>query len=471
MHTRRFLAMAFSAILAAVSLAGCNRGNNQSQSSAPGSTASSAASSVSSEAVSTGAGQVYFFNFKPEQDEAYQQIAVEYTEKTGVPVTVTTAASGTYEQQLRSEIAKSDAPTIFQVNGPVGYTAWKDYALDLKDTELYAHLADKDLAITEGDGVYGIPFTIEGYGIIVNNKIMDKYFATEGAKAASLEEINSFDKLREVVEDMQAKKEELGIQGVFASTSLMPGEDWRWQTHLSNIPLYYEFREGNLDLSDTAATSEIAFNHADKFKSIFDLYLNNSTIAPTMAGSKTVDDAMSEFALGEAAMVQNGNWAFGQISGVEGNVVQAEDVTFLPIYIGMEGEENQGLAIGTENYFCINKNASEDDRQASIDFLTWLYTSEEGKTHVTQNLGFIAPFDTFTENDMPADPLGQQVMQWSAREDVTNVPWNFTIYPSQQFKDQFGGYLLQYAQGQMEWDALREAVVKDWAAEKQAAQG
>lgn len=464
------LALALCAALFAAGFSGCNRNNTGSQSAAPGSTAGESAGSTGEASTPAAAGQVYFFNFKPEQDAAYQQIAAEYTEKTGVPVKVITAASGTYEQQLRSEIAKSDAPTIFQVNGPVGYAAWKDYTADLKDTGLYGHLTDKSLAITDGEGVYGIPFTIEGYGIIVNNKIMDKYFATEGAKAASIAEINSFAALKEVAEDMQAKKEELGIEGVFASTSLMPGEDWRWQTHLSNVPLYYEFHEGNLDLSDSAATSEIEFRHAENFKNIFDLYLNNSTIAPTLTGSKTVDDAMSEFALGQAAMVQNGNWAFGQISGVEGNTVEAGDVTFMPIYTGMAGEEKQGLAIGTENYFCINKNASEEDQKASIDFLTWLYTSDEGKAHVTQDLGFIAPFDTFGEGEMPADPLGQQVMQWSAREDVTNVPWNFTIYPSQQFKDQFGGYLLQYAQGQMEWNNLRDAVVGDWAAEKQAVQ-
>ena len=102
---------------------------------------------------------------------------------------------------------------------------------------------DKSLAITgEDGGVYGIPYVVEGYGIIYNDAIMQKYFALDGAKAASMDEINNFAKLKEVVEDMQAKKDELGIEGVFASTSLTPGEDWRWQTHLANIPVYYESR-------------------------------------------------------------------------------------------------------------------------------------------------------------------------------------------------------------------------------------
>ena len=460
---KKLLALLTSAMLV-FSLAACGGAASSSPS---GSTSAGGASSTGT-TTPAGKGQVYFLNFKPEQDEAYQNIAKEYTAKTGVPVKVITAASGTYEQQLRSEIAKKDAPTIFQVNGPVGFANWKDYTAELSKSEIYSHLTDKTLAIKDGEGVYGIPFAIEGYGIIVNTKIMDAYFKMDGAKATTLEEINTFAKLKEVTEDMQAKKAELNIDGVFASTSLKPGEDWRCQTHLANVPLYYEWHNNNVDLSVSANTDAIKFEYNENFKNIFDLYLNNSTIEPKLTGSKTVDDSMAEFALGKAAMVQNGNWAYSQISNVSGNTVNAEDVAYLPIYIGVAGEEKQGLCIGTENFFCINSKASEEDQQASLDFLAWLYTSDEGKVHVTQNLGFIAPFDTFGENDKPADPLGRLVMEWSAKQDIQNVPWNFTVFPSQTFKDKFGGYLLMYAQGQMEWAKVSEGVIADWAAEKAA---
>ncbi len=459
MKIKRLFAVALSATMLAGVLAACSSGAAPS-----GSTITDAGNGPDA----TG-GSVYFLNFKPEQDAAYQEIAAAYTEETGVPVKVVTAASGTYEEQLRNEISKADAPTIFQINGPVGYNNWKDYTADLSGTEIYSHLADKSLAVTEGDGVYGIPFAIEGYGIIVNNKIMDKYFAMDGAKATSLDEINSFTVLKDVVEDMQAKKADLGIDGVFASTSLAPGEDWRWQTHLMNVPMYYEWHNNNVDLSDPAATDTITFEYSDNFKALFDLYLNDSTIVPALTGAKTVDDSMAEFALGQAAMVQNGNWAYGQISGVDGNTVAAEDVTFIPLYTGMPDDETQGLCIGTENFFCINSQVSEADQQASLDFLTWLYTTDEGKSYVTNDLGFIAPFDTFTDADKPSDPLGQQVMEWNARTDVQNVPWNFTVFPSQQWKNEYGANLLLYAQGQMEWSDVKDAAVSSWATEKAAA--
>ena len=199
-----------------------------------------------------------------------EEIAKKYTDETGVEVKVVTAASGKYEQTLKSEITKSDAPTLFQINGPIGYQSWKDYCADLTDTELNKHLLNQDLAIKgDDDKVYGIPYVEEGYGIIYNQSIMDKYFALDGAKVKSMDEINSFAKLKEVAEDMQSKKDELGIKGVFASTSLTPGEDWRWQTHLANLPIYYEYKDNNVKDED-----KISFKYSDNYKNIFDLYIN-----------------------------------------------------------------------------------------------------------------------------------------------------------------------------------------------------
>ena len=416
-------------------------------------------------------GELYFLNFKPEVAEIYQKIADEYKKETGNTLKVVTAAAGTYEQTLKSEIAKADAPVLFQINGPVGYAAWKDYTADLKNTELYQHLSDKNLAVTDGDGVFGLPYVIEGYGIIYNNAIMDKYFATDGAKATSMDEVNNFATLKAVVEDMTAKKDELGIGGVFCSTSLKPGEDWRWQTHLADVPIFYEFRDNNVDIKDPAATMEVKFQYADNFKNIFDLYLNNSTTAPTLLGSKSVDDSMAEFALGQCAMVQNGNWAWGQISGVDGNTVQAEDVKFLPIYTGMPGEEKQSINVGTENFFSINKQASPEKQKLAEDFIWWLFNSPTGKSFVTNDLKFIAPFDTFADNEKPTDPLAREVIRYVSNPDLYNTAWYFTVFPGQTFKNDFGAALLQYAQGSKPWDEVKQLFIDEWKSEKAKAGG
>ena len=414
---------------------------------------------------------VRYLNFKPEIATQYEELARMYEEKTGVKVVVETAANNTYEQTLAAKMATDEAPTLFQINGPRGYAAWKDYCADLSGTELYKHLTDKSLAVTDGARVVGIPYVVEGYGILYNKALTDKYLALpdKAVDIQSMDEVNSYDKLKAVVEDMQKHKAELGIDGVFASTSMKAGEDWRWQTHLLNLPLYYEFQEGKLDLTDPHATKKITFGYANQFKNIFDLYIENSLTDRKLLGSKTVVDSMSEFALERCAMVQNGNWAWGQIKDVSGNKVKEENLRFMPIYTGVEGEEGQGLAVGTENFYAINSKASEEQQKAAADFIYWLYSSKDGKRYVTQELGFIAPFDTFSEGETPNDPLAREIARWMAMDQITAVPWNFTLFPSARFKEDFGASLLKYAQGGKAWEDVVKDMVAGWERESSAA--
>ena len=417
-------------------------------------------------------GEVYFLNFKPESASVYEELAKKYEQENGEKVKVVTAAANNYEQTLKSEIAKSSAPTIFQVNGPIGYNSWKDYCLDIKDSKLYDILSDKSLAIKDGDGVYGIPYVVEGYGIIYNNAIMKKYFELPDKKTdlTSADQIDSFDKLKAVTEDMTANLDKLGIEGVFASTSLASGEDWRWQTHLLNVPLYYEFSEDAGDGADPTVfglkAKEIKFKYSDNFDKIFDLYINNSVTKPTLLGSKSVADSMSEFALGKAAMVQNGNWAWSQISGVKGNTVKAEDIKMLPIYVGMDGEKGQGICVGTENYLAINKKAAKEQQDNSLDFLYWLFSSETGKKYVTEKLGFITPFNTFSENEQPDDPLAKEISHYLNDDSVKSIPWIFTSFPSEAYKKSVGSALLDYVQGNKKWDEVNKTISDKWKSER-----
>lgn len=449
---KKFLSVLLAASLLGTFFTACNRSDNNNP------------TGQSNEETAT----VRFLNFKPEVANVYNEIAKAYKEETGNTLIVETAASGNYEQTLTAKMGTSEAPTLFQINGPKGYANWKDYCADLSDTELYKHLTDKSLAITSDGKVYGIPYVVEGYGIIYNKAITDKYFAlsTKATDYKSMDEIKSFDALKAVVEDMQKNAEALGIEGVFASTSLKTGEDWRWQTHLANIPVYYEFEDKNADLTSDE-TKTVEFKYADNFKKIFDLYINNSVTDKKKLGSKIVDESMAEFALGQCAMVQNGNWAWGQIDDVKGNVVESENVKYLPIYMGVDGEENQGLCIGTENFFAVNSKASDAEQKAAEDFMYWLFSSETGKEFVTDELELIAPFDTFSEDERPDDPLAQEVIKWMNNADVTTIPWNFTVFPSATFKADFGAALLQYAQGTKSWDEVKTLFVERWKSESQ----
>ena len=398
------------------------------------------------------AGSVYYLNFTPEQAQQWEALAREYTRETGVPVTVRTAASGTYEDTLRSEMEKPDAPTLFQVNGPVGLKTWKNFCLDLRDTALYANLKSDDFALIDDGQVLGIAYVIESYGLIYNKDLL--------AKAGySADDITNFDSLKRVAEDIQARRDELGVLGAFTSAGMDSSSDWRFKTHLANLPVYYEYKQTGLSTSEA-----IQGLYLDQYKNIWDLYIHNATCEPGLIGAKTGDDASSEFILGEAVFYQNGTWAYDEL--ISGGM-QDEQLGMLPIYIGAEGEENQGLCTGSENYWCINKRASQENIDATKAFLEWVITSDTGRDALANQMGFVTPFTTFDQDYTARNALLDDAQRYIA-EGRQSVSWTFPTMPSDTWKDGVGAALLEYAQGTADWENLRRAFVDGWAREYNA---
>ena len=418
--------------------------------------------------------EVYYLNYKAVAADIYtDSVAPKFEEETGISLKVITAASNQYDQTLKSELAKSDPPDIFQINGSVGMSMYPNDLAPLEDTEFYKLLNDKSTALKDSEGhVVGIPYALEGFGIIYNDAIMRAYFALpdKAVDISSAEEINSFDLLKAVVEDMTKHKDELSIQGVFAATAMAPGSDWRWTNHLMNMPLWAEFSENELGLiaKDAGlAATEFEFKYNENFKALFDLYLDNSTVPRGLVTSRTIADAMAEFALGNCAMVQNGNWATNQVLGIAGNVVEREDIKFMPLYMGLEGEENQGICIGTENYLCINSHISDEDKANADRYLTWLFSSETGVNLVVDELAFIADYSSINRD--PSDPLAKEMKRWLGSENTVIVPWVFSCVPSTQWRTDLGSALLEYINGTLDWNSVVKIAQDSWAREARIA--
>ena len=404
--------------------------------------------SLASIACAEETGSIYYLNFKPEVAEAWEALAAAYTAETGVPMTVITAASGTYEDTLKSEIAKTEAPTLFQVNGPVGLNTWKDYCYDMSGSDFYGELTSDAFALKDGDAVLGIAYLTESYGLITNTALLEKAGYT-------VDDISNFETLKAVAEDITARKDELGFSA-FTSAGMDSSSDWRFKTHLANMPIYYEYLADGI-----TSTDAIKGSFLDNYKAIWDLYINNATCEPTTLAAKTGSDAEAEFQLEEAVFFQNGDWEYGAIS----EYIPDENLTMLPIYIGVEGEENQGLCTGTENFLCVNSQASEADIQATLDFLYWLVTSETGTTTLADTMGFDIPFKAAKESTN----YFKKVAAESVASGKTPVTWNFTTMPSETWKNGVGAALTDYAQGTGDWDAVVTAFVDGWATEYAAA--
>ena len=442
--SKKIFALALAAAMTLSLLAGCG-------SKSTSGTSTSGAASAGSQG-SAAAGSVYYLNFKPEQDEAWQNLAKAYTEETGVPVTVVTAASGTYEQTLMSEIAKSTPPTLFQVNGPVGLANWKDYCYDLSGSAVYGELTSDSYALKDGDAVDGIAYVIESYGIITNKTLL--------AQAGySVEDIKSFDDLKKVAEDITARKDELGF-AAFSSAGMDGSSDWRFKTHLANLPIYFEYQADGIGTTDA-----IKGTYLDNYKAIWDLYINNSTCEPAVLSGKTGDDSRNEFLAGEAVFFQNGSWEYGNLVG-EGKFSD-DDLQMIPIYIGVGDEANQGLCTGTENYWCVNNSAKEEDIQATLDFMYWCVTSEKGTKAMAEDMGFVIPFKA--AQDSP-NLFVKQDAAYTA-EGKTPVSWNFPTMPSENWKNELGSALTAYSAGTGSWDDVVSKFVDGWASEYAALNG
>ena len=396
------------------------------------------------------AGSVYYLNFKPEQKDQWEALAASYTEQTGIPVTVRTAASGTYEETLSAEMAKSEAPTLFQVNGPVGLASWKDYCYDLSGSALYGELTNDSFALKDGDQVLGIAYVIESYGLITNKTLLEK-------AGYSVDDIKSFDDLKKVAEDITARKDELGF-AAFSSAGMDGSSDWRFKTHLANLPIYFEYQKDGI-----TSTPAIKGTYLDNYKNIFDLYINNSTCDPAELSSKTGDDSRNEFLNSQAVFFQNGSWEYGNLSGT----FTDDELAMIPIYIGVGDEANQGLCTGTENFWCVNKDASEEDIQATLDFLYWCVTSDEGTNALANEMNFVIPFKKAVES---SNLFVKQDTEYTAAG-KTPVSWNFTTMPSEEWKNGVGSALTAYAAGTGDWDGVVTAFVDGWASEYALANG
>ena len=394
-------------------------------------------------------GSVYYLNFKPEADEAWQKLAATYTEQTGVPVKVVTAASGTYDTTLAAELDKSSAPTLFQCGNQGAINSYGDYCYPLDGTAIMDQMTTDAFNLKGEDGqTLAIGYCYEAFGIIVNKALLEK-------AGHSIDEITNFESLKAVADDIHARADELGFDA-FSSAGLDGSSSWRFSGHLANMPLYYEFRDDGV----TAQPATITGAYLNNFKNIWDLYITDSATTGAALATATGDESEAEFGEGKAAFYQNGTWAYGDVSSLGD-----ENLGMLPIYIGVEGEENQGLCTGTENYWCINSEAAEEDIQATLDFLYWCVTSEAGLNAMCTEMGFVIPF----KGNLPAaNPLVNIANEYVANG-KTSVSWNFPTMPSEEWKNGVGTALTAYAAGTGSWDDVVAAFVDGWASEYAAA--
>jgi raffinose/stachyose/melibiose transport system substrate-binding protein len=364
-----------------------------------------------------------------------------------MPVTVVTAASGTYSETLTAEMDKGDsAPTLFQCGNQAGVTTWGDYCYDFAGTDVYAEMTTDDFNLFKDSGeVAAIGYCYECFGIIVNKALLEQ-------AGYSLDDITDFASLKMVAEDIHGRAAELGFDA-FTSSGMDGSSSWRFSGHLANMPLFYEFRDDGV----TAQPAAITGAYLDNFKNIWDLYINNSATDPTQLATATGDQAEAEFGEGSAVFYQNGSWEYSNLTTTFG--MSPDDLAMIPIYCGVDGESEAGLCCGTENCWAVNSQASAENIQATLDFLYWVVTSDEGTAMMAEQFGPI-PFKNAKDtenvffNDANADLAeGKYVVTWAFNYTPNVDNWRAGVVAA----------LTQYSAGTGSWDDVITAFVAGWA--------
>ena len=430
---KKFLALILALVMA-LSLVACGGGSNDAQGEGDGDAAAT--------------GSVYYLNFKPEADQAWQDLAAAYTAETGVPVKVVTAASGQYDTTLTAELDKDAAPTMFQVGNVGAVNSYGEFCYNLEGTDVWNQMTTHDFDLKNADGeTVSIGYCYEAFGIIVNKALLEQ-------AGHSLDEITNFESLKAVADHIHANAATLGFDA-FTSAGLEGSSSWRFSGHLANMPLYYEFRDDNV----TAQPATIKGTYLDNYKAIWDLYITDSATTGAALLTATGDAAEAEFGEGKAVFYQNGSWEFSNLTSAKKFGMNADDLAMIPIYCGVEGEEQAGLCCGTENCWAVNKNASEEDIKATLDFMNWVVTSDAGTTMLAEEFGPCP----FKNAKTPENVFFAQANEYVANGNYT-VTWAFNWTPAvDDWRAAVVDALSQYTTGSGSWDNVKTAFVEGWA--------
>lgn len=428
---------------------------------------------------------VYFFNGKSEIAESIQVAAEKYEEETGKKVKVFTVGTAEGSETLRSEIKSKDYPTVFATNA-IGIEEWKSagYALDASGIQneelraLYESLPETLRLQFEREGNYGIPYNIEGYGLIANKQLLQEILeldSIDGFKADY--QVATYEEFQGMLESLDAYikngtgssftlngnsytvregKTELTetLTGVLA---IAGAEKWTYGNHFGNYPIstvyetVYDVRESEPSYADHLKTPIIKslkeLDYLTRFAAGADGAVERGPqfINSTVTG---YDQAVQMLAERKAIFIKNGNWIYPTVAGVSEDT--AENLIMLPMKVNFSDEDilvdgltvdkmNRSVAEFVSQYYVINAKATEEERREAEDFVLWLNTSETGIDFIINEFAFV-PFNA-DKNTVLDNPLSNDLIQYKVENNIIANP--FDAVPASWGTEYYGKYIME----------------------------
>ncbi|MCL1949796.1 MAG: ABC transporter substrate-binding protein [Turicibacter sp.] len=385
------------------------------------------------------------FNIKVETRDQLEELVARYEElNPHVNISVTTVGGGAdAPAALQARFAAGTMPSIFMLGGLSDVELWEDQLLDVADTDAARAAIDGTLDGATLNGVVrGLPYNIEGFGWLINKEIFEQ-------AGINPDSISSFDEFEAAVRKIDSMKDDLGLDAVFAFSG---GENWVVSQFSSHFASYAY----NNEVGAVADAAVIDWGGAEAFLQKYTDLINEFSIQPiiTVDYSMAVEDL---FVNGRVAMTHQGNWVVPTLDAID-PTFSTERLGILPFFVADNGTTGT-IAAGPSWFWGVNRNADEAVIEESINFLNWLYTSEEGKERMIRDFGFI-PAYTGNDSDMITDPVSKRIYEMLAAGQVT--PWSHNSYPAGWFQNGLHPQWQRYVAGQIEWDEFIQNSADAW---------
>lgn len=338
--------------------------------------------------------KIIVFQSKVEIIDQLEELAETYEDETGIEVEVWGTTGDDYVQQLKTKLANNQGPTVYSLLPGAESETMEAYEADLSDLSFVDKVAE-GMADTNSEGkVVGIPYTMEGFGMVYNKDMIDPATVTD------------YDSFVKMMEDQKAN----GVNGFGLSQEsyFLIGHMLNTPFALQEDPLGYieKLNAGEVKMADTPEFQELAkFYEAIRANSYNPLETN-------------YDKECGDFATGKTAAIHQGNWCYGMFADYDVDFEMG--IAALPIC------GNDKLAVSVPSAWYVNSQASETEQQAGKDFLEWLYTSESGIDYLMNAFGFLPVIDGMESENL--DPISAQVAEFAA--EGKTITWPMSAWPT-----------------------------------------
>lgn len=336
------------------------------------------------------ADKIIIFQSKVEIIDQLEELAEDYEEETGVEVEVWGTTGDDYVQQLKTKLANNQGPTVFSLLPGSESSTMENYLEDLSDLSFAEGIAE-GMADTNADGqVVGIPYTMEGFGMVYNKDLINA------------EEVTDYDSFVKMLQDQAAN----GVNGFGLSQ-----ESYFLIGHILNTP--FALQENPTEFIEKLNAGEEKMADTPEFQDFAKFYeaIRENSYNPL---EENYDKECGDFATGKTAAIHQGNWCY--------SMFEDYDVDFEMGIAPLPLCGNDKIAVSVPAGWYVNSQASDAEKQAGKDFLEWLYTSETGKDYLMNQFGFLPVVEGMESENL--DPISAQVAEYAAEGKTISWPMN-----------------------------------------------